>query len=105
MDRDPEVRVVMLTNEGMVFCAGAVLTGLSDDVPQKTSERIADIRGLFSWIVSSPRPYVSRINGHCKTAELGLAAVMDFSVAIAHAKFGFTEVRVGVAPVITDSAV
>ena len=88
----------------MVFCAGADLAGLSDDVPLKMSECIADIRGLFSRIMSSPRPRVGRINGHCITAEKGLGAGMDFSVAVARAKFGFTDVRVGVASAISDSA-
>ena len=34
---------------------------------------------------------------------MGLAAAMDISIAIEEAKFGFTEVRIGVAPAITSA--
>jgi methylglutaconyl-CoA hydratase len=41
---------------------------------------------------------VGRIAGHCVAGGMGLAAAMDLSVAIDDAKFGFTEVRRGLAP-------
>ena len=43
---------------------------------------------------------VARIAGHCMGGGVGLAAACDLSVAGDAAKFGFTEVRVGVAPAI-----
>jgi len=92
-DADPGVRVIVLTNEGSVFCAGANLkTGNAgrDGAPTGMD--------LFSRFRRSPKPFVGRINGHCVAGGMGLAAAMDISVAIDSAKFGFTEVRIGVAP-------
>lgn len=96
-DADPEVRVVVLTNRGRVFCAGA-------DLAERTS---AASRGanrspqaLFGRFARSPKPYVGRIAGHCVAGGVGLAAAMDISVAVEDARFGFTEVRVGVAPAV-----
>ncbi|HET6834653.1 MAG TPA: enoyl-CoA hydratase-related protein [Acidimicrobiales bacterium] len=101
-DADPEVRVVVLTNRGRVFCAGADLAERSapgagaDDRPAAV-RRPEDLFGRFA---RSPKPYVGRIAGHCVAGGMGLAAAMDISIAADDAKFGFTEVRVGVAPAV-----
>ena len=94
-DADPAVRVVVLTNSGRVFCAGADLTERSSDGRPIAKVDAAD---LFSRFRRSPKVYVGRIAGHCVAGGMGLAAAMDLSVAIDDAKFGFTEVRRGLAP-------
>ena len=94
-DADPDVRVVVLTNRGRVFCAGADLSERSsDDAPS----RVVSPLELFGRFRNSPKPYVGRIAGHCVAGGMGLAAAMDISVATDEARFGFTEVRIGVAP-------
>lgn len=92
-DADPQVRVIVLTNEGSVFCAGANLKAAGQG-------RSGGPTGmdLFSRFRRSPKPFVGRINGHCVAGGMGLAAAMDIAVALDTAKFGFTEVRIGVAP-------
>ena len=94
-DHDPEVRVVVLTNSGKVFCAGADLSQRASGDKSSKSVNPLDLFGRFR---KSPKPYVGRIAGHCVAGGMGLAAAMDLSVAIDDAKFGFTEVRIGVAP-------
>ena len=114
-DADDEVRVVVLTNRGSVFCAGADLRErsgsdrpeesghsaiLPDRQPGSQSQRsftnpVVDLFGRFR---RSPKPYVGRIAGHCVAGGMGLAAAMDISFAPHEAKFGFTEVRLGLAP-------
>lgn len=98
-DADPEVRVVVLTNRGRVFCAGADLSERSSG-DSGSSSRPVDPTRLFGRFRESPKPYVGRIAGHCVAGGMGLAAAMDISIAIEEAKFGFTEVRIGVAPAI-----
>ncbi|HVB51890.1 MAG TPA: enoyl-CoA hydratase-related protein [Acidimicrobiales bacterium] len=93
------VRVVVVTNRGTVFCAGANLAERSK-VEEPAGERRVEFSELFRRISASPKPFVGRLNGHCVAGGVGLAAVMDISVAVDSAKFGFTEVRVGVAPAI-----
>ncbi|MCY3849643.1 MAG: enoyl-CoA hydratase-related protein [Acidimicrobiaceae bacterium] len=96
-DADPEVRVIVLTNRGRVFCAGADLKGGS-------TRREGEPAGvdLFSRFGKSPKPFVGRINGHCVAGGLGIAAAMDISVALDTARMGFTEVRIGVAPAMVS---
>jgi methylglutaconyl-CoA hydratase len=90
---DPAVRVVILTNDGPAFCAGADLSG-SDAVPDHPLDEI------LATILDAAKPIVGRIAGHCLGGGVGLAAACDISVAAASARFGFTEVRIGVAPAI-----
>lgn len=115
-DDDPEVRVVVLTNRGSVFCAGADLRERSGRPPSDSSRQEAPSRStaptgrqsqrsftspvvdLFGRFRRSPKPYVGRIAGHCVAGGMGLAAAMDISIAPHEAKFGFTEVRLGLAP-------
>jgi methylglutaconyl-CoA hydratase len=103
-DADPGVRVVVLTNRGRVFCAGADLSERSAGAPGAgPDDRPAAVRrpeDLFGRFARSPKPYVGRIAGHCVAGGMGLAAAMDISIAADDAKFGFTEVRVGVAPAV-----
>lgn len=96
-DTDPAVRVVVLTNAGRVFCAGADLRESSGAAVDDNAV-VVGARDLFGRFRRSPKPYVGRIAGHCVAGGIGLAAAMDISIARDDAKFGFTEVRVGVAP-------
>jgi len=96
-EADPGVRVVVLTNEGRVFCAGANLSTASST---KSVSAAPDPAQLFGRFCRSGKPYVGRIAGHCVAGGMGLAAAMDIAIAADDAMFGFTEVRVGVAPAV-----
>lgn len=103
VDEDDEIRVVVLTNEGTTFCAGADLSERSDDDRPDANDAAAekaDPLGFFGRIRRSPKPWVGKINGHAVAGGLGLAAAADISVALDTAKMGFSEVRIGVAPAI-----
>lgn len=97
---DPAVRVVVLTNVGNTFCAGADLKAAlaPGGPPQPTSGRT--FLDIFDVILDSPKPVIGRVAGHALAGGLGLAASCDISVASTDASFGFTEVRIGVAPAV-----
>ncbi|MGI9015584.1 MAG: enoyl-CoA hydratase/isomerase family protein [Euzebya sp.] len=90
--QDPEVRVIVLTNTGPAFCAGADLLGTSAEEPRYTLPQ------LFELIQRGRVPVIGRIAGHCTGGGVGLAAACDISIMAADAVMGFTEVRIGVAP-------
>ena len=90
---DDAVRVVVLTNEGPAFCAGADLKG-GGGTP------LYSLVDVFGKILDSPKPIVGRIAGHCMGGGVGLAASCDVSIAADDVLLGFTEVRIGVAPAI-----
>ncbi|MBJ21895.1 MAG: enoyl-CoA hydratase [bacterium] len=97
---DPEIRVVVLTNEGSTFCAGANLKEQSARNESGESTAISDFAELLTAIQCSPTPVVGRIDGHVVGGGNGLAAACDIAIAREDVKFGFTEVRLGVTPAI-----
>ncbi|MCU4187411.1 enoyl-CoA hydratase/isomerase family protein [Acidiferrimicrobium sp. IK] len=97
-EADDDVRVVVLTNEGSTFCAGANLSERASSGGGEPAGGATSPAQIFSRFARSPKPYVGRIAGHCVAGGMGLAAAMDLSVAADDVKFGFTEVRIGVAP-------
>jgi methylglutaconyl-CoA hydratase len=94
--RDRSARVVVLTNRGPAFCAGADLSGRSDPAVKPK----VGLDEVLTAILDSPKPVVGRLAGHCMGGGVGLAAACDLSVASSGVRFGFTEVRIGVAPAI-----
>jgi methylglutaconyl-CoA hydratase len=95
---DPSVRAVVVTNEGNTFCAGANLKQQSGAVA--ADKPTVGLDTLLHAIQTSPTPVIGRIAGHVVGGGNGLAAALDISIAADDAKFGFTEVRLGVAPAI-----
>ncbi len=95
---DPAIRVVVLTNEGSTFCAGANLKERQQQ--GRHQESGANFVDLLVAIQRSPTPVVGRIAGHVVGGGNGLAAALDIAIASDDVKFGFTEVRLGVAPAI-----
>jgi enoyl-CoA hydratase len=90
---DTNVRAIVLTGSGTVFCSGADLSRRDGDAPARLAE-------ILTSIVRSPVPVIARVNGHARAGGLGLIAASDMAVAPAASTFAFSEVRVGVAPAI-----
>ena len=87
----PDVRAVVLTGAGTVFCSGADLSERGTAAPNR-------MPAILTSIVESAVPVVVRVNGHARAGGIGLIAAADIAVATTEATFAFTEVRVGVAP-------
>ncbi|MDJ0787773.1 MAG: enoyl-CoA hydratase-related protein [Myxococcota bacterium] len=97
-DSDPTIRALVVTNEGSTFCAGANLkeqSGAAQGV--RPAVGFDELLAMFQ---QSSTPTIGRIDGHVVGGGNGLAAVLDISIAREDVKFGFTEVRLGVAPAI-----
>ncbi len=95
---DPEIRAVIVTNEGSTFCAGANLKERSGAA--RGAKPKLGFEELLGEIQRSPTPILGKIRGHVVGGGNGLAAALDIAIAQDDVKFGFTEVRLGVAPAI-----
>jgi methylglutaconyl-CoA hydratase len=95
---DSGIRAVVVTNEGSTFCAGANLKEQSGAA--KGARAKLGFEALLEEIQRSPTPIVGKIKGHVVGGGNGLAAALDIAIAQDDVKFGFTEVRLGVAPAI-----
>jgi methylglutaconyl-CoA hydratase len=97
---DPAVRAIVLTNVGNTFCAGADLKAALAGTGPAAAPTGRSFLEIFDLILDAPKPVIGRLAGHCLAGGLGLAAACDISVASDQATFGFTEVRIGVAPAV-----
>jgi len=92
---DPDVRAVVLTHTGKVFCAGA---DLAEAGAGSMDEGTKAVLALLTALVESPKPVIARVNGHVRAGGMGIVGACDLAVASAAASFAFTEARIGVAP-------
>jgi methylglutaconyl-CoA hydratase len=101
---DPSVKVVHLSARGPAFSAGADLEYLrrlsSFDLEQNRADSLQLAR-LFETIYFLGKPVIAVVNGPALAGGCGLASVCDFVLASEeHARFGYTEVRIGFVPAI-----
>lgn len=100
---DPAVRAVVLTGADPVFSAGADLTWMGSMREWSREENVADsqrMNAMLRSLYDLPKPLVARVNGHAIAGGTGLAAVCDIVIAVEEAKFGLTEVVLGLAPAV-----
>ena len=95
----PDVRVVLLTGEGKVFCAGADLKNRpTADSPKGTTYARQRMAREMSWsMIECSKPLVAAVNGAALGAGLGIVASADIIVASEKAVFGLPEIDVGLA--------
>ena len=100
---DASVRAVLLTGAGDVFCAGADLAEMQAQAHASEADNLRDAEALASMLATLdalPKPTVARVNGDGYGGALGLLACCDIVVVADHAKFAFTEVRLGIIPAV-----
>ena len=105
---DATPRAVILTGEGSAFCAGADMNWMRRSVRSTREENEADAKrfaGMMRALDELPLPTIARVNGACLGGGMGLIACCDVVVAAEGADFGFTEVRLGIAPAVISSFV
>ena len=94
-------RAVVLAGNGRSFSAGADLEWMRSMRDRSREDNLADARitsAMFSALDALPCPVVGRVQGHALGGGVGLVAVCDVVVADRTTVFGFTEVRLGIAP-------
>jgi enoyl-CoA hydratase len=87
-----DIRAVVLTGQGSVFCAGADLSGdvFADDYPDR-------LIALNKAIDEAPMPVIGAINGPAIGAGLQLAMICDLRVVAPDAFFQFPTAKYGLA--------
>ena len=94
-------RALVLTGAGHSFSAGADLNWMRAMAEASEDDNQADARRLAAMLRKLdelPCPTIARINGHAFGGGVGLIACCDLAVALETARFGLTEVRLGLTP-------
>ncbi|MET0517147.1 MAG: enoyl-CoA hydratase-related protein [Nitrospiraceae bacterium] len=101
--QNTEVRGVILTGAGPVFCAGADLRWLKPDHAVSMQEAQNDAERLINMyraIDECPHPVIGRIQGAAFGGGVGLMSVCDIVVTTQDAMFALSEVRLGLVPAV-----
>jgi enoyl-CoA hydratase/carnithine racemase len=99
----PGVRAIVLTGAGaQTFCAGGKLKPTADGSPFALEPGRFDnpIAEMFKAMDRCNLPIIARVNGSAFGGGLGLICACDFAVAVDSAKFGTTEAKVGIFPMM-----
>lgn len=102
-EADEKVKVIVLKAQGEVFCAGADLNYILRLQKFSREQNLADsnhLKDLFLRIYTLKKVVIAQVQGHALAGGCGLATVCDFCFAVPHAKFGYTEVKIGFIPAI-----
>jgi methylglutaconyl-CoA hydratase len=98
---DDSVRVIVLGGRGQSFCAGADIGAMQASSGATFEENLAEagrLAGLFATVADCPKPVVGRLHGSVFGGGVGLVCCCDIPVASDDARFGLTEVRLGILP-------
>jgi len=98
---DDSVRVVVLSGNGKSFCAGGDIGWFKDNVESTRAQRVAESSQLalmLNDLNELPKPLIGRIQGAAYGGGVGMISVCDIAIGVDEARFGLTEVRLGLIP-------
>lgn len=100
---DAAVRAVVLTGEGASFSAGADLNwmrGVASAGEAENREDSLRLASLMRTLQFLPKPTIARVNGAAYGGGVGLIACCDIAIGVDSARFGLTEVKLGLVPAV-----
>jgi len=100
-ENNPEIRSVVITGEGKLFCAGGSLQRLQANRRLSPEVQAQSIEALHNWIEAIrtyPKPVIAAVNGAAAGAGFSLALACDFIVAAEDAVFVMSYAAVGLSP-------
>lgn len=98
---DDSCRVLVLGGRGASFCAGADIGAMKASASASFDDNLAEatrLGAMFAALADFPKPVVGRVHGGVYGGGVGFCCACDIAVAADDAKFGLTEVRLGILP-------
>ena len=104
---DPETKVIILRSHGeKAFCAGASFDELTQiDNDKKGFEFFSGFANVINAMRRSSKLIIGRIHGKCVGGGVGLAAAVDYAIALEGADIKLSELAVGIGPFVVGPAV
>jgi enoyl-CoA hydratase len=99
IEKDPSVRVLVLTGEGdKAFVAGADIGFMADLSPLEARKWSLQGHKLGFRLEEIPIPVIACVNGYALGGGTEIAMACDFIYASENAKFGQPEINLGIIP-------
>jgi len=101
--KSDSLRVLVLSGRGDSFCAGADLNWMREVVRfsfEQNLEESLQLAELLHRLFTLPKPTIARVNGPAIGGGVGLVAACDIVVASEAARFGLSEVKLGLVPAV-----
>jgi enoyl-CoA hydratase len=94
-----KIKCVVITAKGEVFSAGADLKHLLSLSSKSEAEEYSRfVRSFLEYVENYPKPTIGAVNGTAVGGGLELLLCLDIVIASENAKFGQTELNVGLIP-------
>ncbi len=100
-NQDKSLRVIVLSGQGKSFCAGADLNWMKEIIHysfQQNLEESLQLAEVLYKLYDLPKPTVAMVNGTAIGGGTGFISACDIAVASEGAKFGLSEVKIGLVP-------
>ncbi len=101
-DEDPQVRAVLLSGNGKLFCAGGDLKAFAAQEPSELPTYLREVthflHGAISTFAHMSSPVIAAVHGSAAGAGFSLACASDFVFATESAKFTMAYSRAGLTP-------
>lgn len=100
-DKNPNIRAVVLTGNGKMFCAGGDLKNFiaqgdrAGHYVLETTQALHAAISRFNWMDA---PVIGALNGTCGGGGFSLALTTDIAIAAESAKFTMAYTRAGLSP-------
>jgi 2-(1,2-epoxy-1,2-dihydrophenyl)acetyl-CoA isomerase len=102
LERDDDVRVIVITGAGRGFCAGADVAYMGELIEKNDADSLAALveagRTVVTTIRRATKPVIGSINGVAAGGGANLALACDLRIASDRAKIGQTFNRIGLHP-------
>jgi 2-(1,2-epoxy-1,2-dihydrophenyl)acetyl-CoA isomerase len=103
VERDDEVRVVVLTGSGRAFCSGADVTEMAPDGGMRTPEDVGNVlrneyMPMLTRLRTMPKPVIAAMNGPAIGIGASFALACDIRIATPEAYILEAFINIGLAP-------
>jgi 2-oxoglutaroyl-CoA hydrolase len=94
IDRDPDVKLVVIRAEGEHFSSGGDIAGFMEVDPID----LTDLGQNVTAAARSPKPVIAAIDGYCFGVGLELVLATDIRLATPRSRFALPEMKLGMIP-------
>jgi enoyl-CoA hydratase/carnithine racemase len=95
MEKDTEIKVVVIKANGKHFSTGIQLDQFKDKTPQEYRDFLSQIDEFYHTLADMKTVTIASVHGYCVANGAGLAFACDMTIAADSASFGTTAINIG----------